>query len=270
MPEDDSGFLGRLLGRRKKGLVEPIREELPISQPTIGLCFDYERGLAYDSEYLSDVGLDQVMKTLDRHGLRATFNCPAKLCETAPNKLKLIVEAGHELAVLGYADESPHDLADDALKQMVYTCRNAFLNRGYQPIGFRSPHSRWDERLPAELVRQRFVYNAEHEHARHPYILLPGDPPLVRIPVRTDDRALRSRKEKRELAVSKHHRVVRKAIQDRHFVTIGFHPWILAENVERMRHWEEWLETAIRSGAKVLALEDILPARYRNAESMDD
>jgi peptidoglycan/xylan/chitin deacetylase (PgdA/CDA1 family) len=264
LAEDRSGFLGRLLGKTKQSIAGG-REELPISQPTIGLCFDYERGVACDSAYLSDVGLERILEVLRGYGLRATFQCPAKLCTAAPDRLEMIAEAGHELGVLGYADESPRDLSDDALRQMVLACRNAYLSRGLHPIGFRSPHSHWDERLCVELSRYRFVYNAEHEHAKRPYVLISGKTPLVRIPLRTDDRMLRSREEKRDLTIAKHHRVVRKAIQGRYFVAVCFHPWILAENQARMAHWEEWLETAVESGARMVALEDALPAGYRDA-----
>ncbi len=124
LAEDRSGFLGRLLGKTKQSTAAE-REELPIPQPTIGLCFDYERGVACDSAYLSDIGLERILEVLRGYGLRATFHCPAKLCTAAPDRLKMIAEAGHELGVLGYADESPRDLSDDALRQMVLACRTA-------------------------------------------------------------------------------------------------------------------------------------------------
>ena len=44
-----------------------------------------------------------------------------------------------------------------------------------------------------------------------------------------------------------------------HFVAIAFHPWILAEEPDRMPHWEEWLDGAVNAGARVGALEDLLP-----------
>lgn len=258
MSEERQGLFRRLF-RRARQPVETDRKELPVSEPTVGLCFDYERGLAYDSASLSDAGLQRVMDVLRGHGLRATFNCPAKLCETAPEQLEMIAKAGHELGVLGYSDESPADLTDDALKQLVYTCRNAFSRLGFDPVGFRSPQSAWDDRLCVELSRQRFRYSAEHDRAKRPYVLAGGNTPLVRIPLRTDDRALRRREEKSTLAIAKHHRLVRKAIQERHFVAICFHPWILAEDADRMRHWEEWLETAVRCGARLVALGEVLP-----------
>ncbi len=269
MAEEHAGFLGRWFGR-KRSTGAAHHEAIPVSQPTVGLCFNYERGLAYDSAYLSDTGLEHVLKILQRHGLRGTFNCPAKLCETAADRLEMIVDAGHELGVLGYADESPRELTDGAMKQLVYACRNGFQSCGFKPVGFRSPRSHWDDRLCVELRRHGFRYNAEHDHSPHLYVLDPGDPPLIRVPIRTDDKDLRRREEKAQTARSKHHRVVRKAVEACRFVSVCFHPWILAENLERMRHWEEWIETAVGSGALMVALEDALPNARRSDEVDND
>ena len=271
LPEQGSGFLSRFF-RKTDDLAASARQELSISEPTVGLCFNYERGLNYDSEYLADVGLEDVMKVLQRHKLRATFHCPAKLCETSPKQIEMILQAGHEVAALGYANEMLTELTPEALKQLAFTCRNAFLRlkNGYVG-GFRSPRSSWSDRMGPELLRQHFVYDAEHDHAKRPYLLVAGKNPLIRIPIRTDDRYLRSmRRDKREEAISKHHRVVRKAVQGRHFVAVCFHPWSLAEESFRMQHWLEWLDTALQMGVKALALEDVLPPELRSAKPVDE
>ena len=262
MPEQEPNFLTRWFNSQEDP-AKPARQELPVPQPTLGLCFDYERGLNFDSEYLSDIGLEDVMKVLQRYKLRATINCPAKLCETAPQRIEMILQAGHEIVILGHANESLLELNSDALKQLTFTCRNAFHRRGCRPIGFRSPRSTWNPLLAPELVRQDFIYSAEHDHAKRPYVLAAGKAPLLRIPIRTDDHNLRSRKEKKDLAISKHHRVVRKALHGRHFVAVCFHPWILAEETDCMEHWKEWLDTALQIGVQAGALEDVLPAEFR-------
>jgi peptidoglycan/xylan/chitin deacetylase (PgdA/CDA1 family) len=260
LTEHGSGFLRKLLKSGAEQASEPTaRHELHVAEPTIGLCFDYERGFSYSSEYLSDAGLETIMKTLQKHKLRATFHCPAKLCETAAAKIEGIVQAGHEVAALGYTDELPPTLTTDALKQMLFATRGAFASRGHALIGFRSPRSKWDHRLKDELVREHFTYSSEHDHAKQPYYLATGKHPLIRIPIRTDDSHLRGRKEQVELAIAKHHRVVRKAIQGRYFAAICFHPWILAEEPDRMRHWHEWLDAILQTGVKTVALRDVLP-----------
>jgi len=234
-------------------------QEVSVSRSTLGLCFNFERGVAYDSEYLSDVGLEHVLKTLERHKLRATFNCPAKLCEISPERVKMIASAGHEIAILGYADESPRELTDDGIKQLVFTCRNIFIKMGLPPHGFQSPRSQWDERLCRELAKQHFRYSAEHDHAKQPYVIEAGPPPLVRIPISTDDRGLLHSEHTVDKTISKHHRRLRHAAENRHFVAICFHPWILAEETARLQYWEEWLQTAIRLGMKIGPLVDALP-----------
>ena len=259
MSDENTGLWGRLFGRKKATAELAAGQEVPVPQATVGLCFNYERGVAYDSEYLSEIGLEHVMKTLQRHKLRATFNCPAKLCEIAPDRVKMIAAAGHEIAILGYADESPKELTDDGIKQLVFTCRNIFIKTGLRPLGFQAPHSHWDERLCRELARQHFRYSAEHDHAKLPYVIDAGPPPLLRIPISTDDRAMLRSEETVEKTISKHHRRLRQAVDDRHFVAICFHPWILAEESSRMQHWEEWLQAAVNFRVKLGPLADVLP-----------
>lgn len=242
---------------------------LSTERTTVGLCFDYARQVRFDSEYLSDVGLEHILTVLRRHDLRATFNCAAKLCELVPDQIHMIAEAGHEIAAYGYADEIIHELSDDGLKVMLYSCREAFAKCRFQPIGFRSRRSDCDERLYAELCLHRFLYSSEHDHAKHPYVLVNGTPPLVRVPVCTSDIGYVRHPERSNAVVSKHHRYLRKAVAGRHFVSIGFHPWLLAEERRRMEDFEEWLEVALRCGAKIGALADALPPRYRTARPTD-
>lgn len=255
-------MFGRLFDRFKKGGGGSAGREAPVATAFIGLCFDYERDIGFESKYLADTGLDCILDVLEKRRLRATFSCPAKLCELAPDQIGRIAQAGHELVAMGYGDESPKSISDDALGQMVYSCVQAFATRGVRPVGFRSPGLAWDDRLSAELARQGFKYSAEHDHAKQPYELLGGSSRFLRLPIRTDDRGLRRSEDTYNSTVSKHLRVARKAIQQGHFCAIAFHPWILAEDMERMEHWESWLDYAVHSGATVGALADAL-----NAES---
>lgn len=243
--------------------------ELPVPRATVGLCFDYERDVNFDSAYLSDEGLAALLALLKRRGLRATFMCAARLCEQVPEQIRAIAEAGHELGVLGYAHEFPCDLNDDTLKQVVFRCRNAFARIGQVPIGFRAPRSKWDMRLCRELALQRFRYSAEHDHAKHPYLLIADEPALVRIPTCTDDLAFIRHPEKENETLSKHHRYLRKALQRNHFVSISYHPWILAEDPRRMDEFEQWLDAACRGGAQIGPLEEALPARFRVVASAE-
>lgn len=249
--------------------------ELPVAGATVGLCFDYERDLNMDSSpELSDFGIEHILEVLKQRKVRATFNCAAKLCEEMTHQIRRIADHGHELAVYGYAGESWAELDAAAIKQLLYKCRAAFSRAGFSPIGFRSKSTQCNAIMARELALNRFRYNAQHDHAKHPYVCLKDDPPLARIPVATDDRGYtRGKKKEHEEAskvVSKHDRYLRKALVRGHFISIAYHPWILAEEKSRMREWEIWLDAAIKSGAKVGALEDALPPEYRTLAPIDD
>jgi peptidoglycan/xylan/chitin deacetylase (PgdA/CDA1 family) len=260
MPDESSGFLGRIFGKAPKEAAVSSSEPhaLVVSKTTVGLCFDFARGAGFESTELSDTGLKHVLGVLRDRKLTSTFFCPAKLCDTAPQCLDWIAREGHEIGCLGYWDEKPSELTPEALVQMILSCRAAFDRRGLRPIGYRYPHSEWDERLCKLLHQQRFRYNAHHDHAKHPYVLSPGEPPLVRVPIYTDDRGLRRREDTYNEVISKHHRTLRKAIARGNFVSICFHPWILVEAMERMNHWEEWVDGAVKSGAAVGAIGRVL------------
>jgi len=285
LAESKPSWWGRLLGRSSPTETEDAApdgdaggaaaaQELPVSGAVVGLCFDYERDLAFDSAELSDNGLEHILTVLRRHKLRATFNCAAKLCEEVAHQIRTIADAGHEIACLGYAGESWADVEPGLAKELVFKCRNAFAKAGYSPIGFRSKSTQCTPVVAKELQLQRFRYNSQHDHGKHPYVLIPGDRALARVPVATDDRGFTWAKKTGKITenevVSKHHRYLRKAIARKHFVSIGFHPWILAEEDSRMREWELWLETAIKGGARIGALEDALPASYRKLTPAED
>lgn len=262
------GWFGRLFG------VMPPTDQarggagdaLPVTRTTVGLCFDYAPGFGFESTREADIGLDLILGKLRDMNLSATFFCPAKLCESMPGRLEQIASRGHELGCLGYADEEPRKLTDDALAQMIIACRSAFERRGWKPIGYRFPHSDWDARLNAILPRQQFIYHAHHDHAKHP-TRISQSPDFYRVPVCTDDRGLRHRQETVNLTLSKHLRYLRKAIARGTYVAIAFHPAILAEDPEHMSHWEEWVRAAVRSGAAVGPLMGALPEALRPVSS---
>lgn len=249
-------------------------QDLPVTGATVGLCFDYERDLTFDSAELSDNGVEHILSVLKKLKLRATFNCAAKLCEEVAHQIRTIADAGHELAVYGYAGESWAHLDAAAIKQLVYKCRAAFSKANLSPIGFRSKSTQCHAPIARELSLQRFRYNAQHDHAKHPYICLADDPPFVRVPIATDDRGFVRGKDdayqEANKVVSKHDRYLRKALVRGHFVSIAFHPWILAEESSRMHEWECWIDTAVKGGARIGALEDAIPPAYRKLTPVED
>lgn len=240
----------RLLGRRVN--------ELPVGRATLVMSFDYERGFAGEDPRLADAGLERVLAGLARRGARATFCCVAKIAETAPQRLRQIVEAGHEIACHGYAHESPRDLPDGELRTMLSRCIDALGRVGVRPIGFRSPQSHWDERLMRELAGTGFAYSAERDRSEQPYVVAAGPPRLVRMPIVTDDWDYVRPDAKGARVEEKHGRLVRAAARGNRFVGLGYHPWVLAAESARIAAWERTLDDALAQGVRLCAFADLL------------
>lgn len=222
------------------------------------MSFDYERGFAGEDAKLADAGLEAVLAGLNRRQVRATFCCVARIAEVAPQQLRRIIDGGHEIACHGYAHESPRDLPDKELRTMLSKCIEAFALVGVRPIGFRSPQSHWDERLMRELAPAGFRYSAEHDRADHPYRIGTAPPRLVRMPIVTDDWDYVRPDENGARVEEKHARLIRAAARGRHFVGLGYHPWVLAVEPARLQAWERTLDDAIERTMRICAFAELL------------
>jgi peptidoglycan/xylan/chitin deacetylase (PgdA/CDA1 family) len=262
-----SGWLGRFL---KLGAEKGHGEELRVDRPTLTFSFDYEGGLAFDDPELADQGLDYVLDALARRKLRATFNCIAALAESAADRLRAIADAGHEVACHGYMHGSPRDLNDLELRQTLFRAREMMERNGLRPIGFRSPRSRWDDRVYVGLARVGFGYNSEHDKSHFPYVLQRNPAPLMRMPIATDDWGYVKYPSQPERVPDRHYRYLRRAVANGYFLALGYHPWVLAEDARRLKDWESLVDLAIRSGLRICPFQDLLPEAYRGRSSPGD
>lgn len=62
-------------------------------------CKDMPKTLSL-GQYGMTRGVDRILKILEERGIRATFFTPGWVAEQYPDKLKAIVEKGHEIAAL--------------------------------------------------------------------------------------------------------------------------------------------------------------------------
>lgn len=232
------------------------RPDIP---PALTLSFDYERGLAGDDPALADAGLDAVLAALARRRLSATFNCCAKLAELAPGRIRAIAAAGHEVACHGYSHESPRDLDDAGIRDMLRRSLDAFRALSIGPIGFRSPQSHWDKRLMRELAAGGFRYSAEHDRANRPYVITRQPRDLVRFPVRTDDWDYVRNPAAPEV-VGRHTAYLRNAAAAKLPLALGYHPWVLAQDARRLRDWESLVDLALELQVPVAPFAGLLPS----------
>ena len=102
-------------------------------------CKDMPKTLSL-GQYGMTRGVDRILKILEERGIRATFFTPGWVAEQYPDKLKAIVEKGHEIAALGYHHEHMALLSEEeqesAIKKGIAAIEKVC---GVTPKGFRSP-----------------------------------------------------------------------------------------------------------------------------------
>jgi peptidoglycan-N-acetylglucosamine deacetylase len=90
------------------------------------------------------VGVERILRLLDRKGIAATFYVTGHTADTYPEHVRAIVAAGHEVGHHGYLHENPVSLESKDAERRVLELGLAALDRaaGVRPVGYRSPS--WD------------------------------------------------------------------------------------------------------------------------------
>jgi peptidoglycan/xylan/chitin deacetylase (PgdA/CDA1 family) len=90
------------------------------------------------------VGVERILRLLDKNGIRATFFVTGHTADTYPESVRAIMRAGHEIGHHGYLHENPVGLGSKEAERAVLEKGSAALERitGQRPIGYRSPS--WD------------------------------------------------------------------------------------------------------------------------------
>lgn len=89
------------------------------------------------------VGVDRILRLLEREGIPATFFVTGHTAETYPDRTRAIVAAGHEIGHHGYLHENPIDLSAEAEERVMVRGLEALQSvAGVRPVGYRSPS--WD------------------------------------------------------------------------------------------------------------------------------
>ena len=122
---------------------------------TICLTFDFDAISIWIGPYAAQspsmisrgefgvVGVERILRLLDRTGIPATFFVTGHTAETYPDSVRAIARAGHEIGHHGYLHENPVTL-DKAQEQAVLDRGLLALDQvaGVRPTGYRSPA--WD------------------------------------------------------------------------------------------------------------------------------
>lgn len=130
------------------------------------------------------VGVDRILRLLDRLELRASFFIPGWTVENHLAESKRIRDAGHEIGAHGNVHEAV-DFLDAAQEEKVMRDQLAILRDllGVTPAGYRSPS--WDVNLrtPGILKAHGFLYDSSLMGNDVPYEVPTEHGPLIEIPV---------------------------------------------------------------------------------------
>jgi peptidoglycan/xylan/chitin deacetylase (PgdA/CDA1 family) len=130
------------------------------------------------------VGVDRILRLLDRLKLRASFFIPGWTVEHHPVPSRRIRDAGHEIGAHGNVHESVGFL-DPAQEETIMRAQLAILHDGLgvRPAGYRSPS--WDVNTwtPGILKRHGFLYDTSLMGNDIPYEIESEVGPIVEVPV---------------------------------------------------------------------------------------
>lgn len=137
-------------------------------------------------EFGRRTGVPRILEVLARHDARATFFVPAVAGLIAPEAVRAIAEAGHEVGVHGWIHENTSRLDRATERELMLRARDALEDMtGVRPVGHRAAN--WDlSAHTADLVAELgFAYDSSLMADDEPYELLCNGRPtgVVEIPV---------------------------------------------------------------------------------------
>lgn len=117
-------------------------------------------------------GLERVLNTLDYFAVKATFFIPGKVVEAYPEKVKEIINRGHEVGLLGYGHENYAGLSSENQRDSINKGLSAFKNIcGLKPKGFRAPYGELTQNTMDLLMEFGFKYSSSLFGDDRPYLI---------------------------------------------------------------------------------------------------
>jgi peptidoglycan/xylan/chitin deacetylase (PgdA/CDA1 family) len=137
-------------------------------------------------EFGRRVGVPRILSVLERHGVPATFFCPAVAALIGPEEPARIASAGHEIGIHGWIHENTSILDAATERELMLRARDTLAKlSGRDPVGHRA--AQWDTSPnTVALVKELgLLYDSSLMADEEPYeLLLDGQPTgVVEIPV---------------------------------------------------------------------------------------
>src|SRR5712691_11258075 len=127
-------------------------------------------------------GLPKILDALDKLGVATTCFCTGDVASRFPDRVRELIERGHELGSHGHAHR-PFDTLSEIEARADLAASTSVLRSFRLPItSFRAPNLRFPDRYLPLLEEQGFVVDSSQAKYNRAYYTSTPHPPLVPTP----------------------------------------------------------------------------------------
>jgi peptidoglycan-N-acetylglucosamine deacetylase len=117
-------------------------------------------------------GLPRILALLSRHQIRTTFFIPGMVIERYPDQVRMIIDAGHEIAHHSYSHRWLDTLGEaQEREEMERGAEIIERVTGRSPIGYRSPAAEFTPHTVDLMIEFGIKYSSNMFDADSPYLL---------------------------------------------------------------------------------------------------
>jgi peptidoglycan-N-acetylglucosamine deacetylase len=127
-------------------------------------------GILSQGTYGAKVAVPLILDVLQRNDIRATFFVPGRVAERHPDRVRAIVDHGHELAHHGYTHRSPTMFDADEEETELTKGREVLESFGVSVTGYRSPAWDFSANTLGLLEKHGFAYSSNLMDDIRPYV----------------------------------------------------------------------------------------------------
>jgi peptidoglycan/xylan/chitin deacetylase (PgdA/CDA1 family) len=146
----------------------------------------YDFRTASENDYGGRTGVWRILRILEKHGLKASFNVSGLAAIKYPEAVKKIHADGHEIVGHNYAEDVQSVwLTRDEEREDIKTCVRLFQDLvGERPYGWLSSGMRHTEHTLELLVEEGFLWHGDALNDDTPYPLSVDGKTIIEVPYR--------------------------------------------------------------------------------------
>lgn len=156
----------------------------PITAEDVRCKYDFRT--ASENDYGGRTGVWRILRILEKHGLKASFNINGLVAIRYPEAVKAVHAQGHEIVGHSYAEDVQLvHLSKEEEREEIRACVKMFQDLvGVRPSGWLSSGMRHTENTLELLAEEGFLWHGDAVNDDAPYLVQVKGKTLVEIPYR--------------------------------------------------------------------------------------